>query len=81
LRLVPKGKLVVLGLVSATDPTLEDVDKLLTQIDAAAKVIDGDNLAISPATEFATGTISEADQRRKLALVVDVATRWWGFEM
>jgi len=28
-----------------------------------------------------TGKISEADQRRKLALVVDVATRWWGFEM
>jgi 5-methyltetrahydropteroyltriglutamate--homocysteine methyltransferase len=81
LRLVPKGKLVVLGLVSTTTSALEDVDKLLAQIDAAAKVIDGDNLAISPASGFATGTISEADQRRKLALVVDVATRWWGFEM
>jgi methionine synthase II (cobalamin-independent) len=81
LRLVPKGKLVVLGLVSATNSTLEDVDKLLTQVDAAAKVIDGDNLAISPASGFVSGKMSEADQRRKLALVVDVATRWWGFEM
>jgi 5-methyltetrahydropteroyltriglutamate--homocysteine methyltransferase len=81
LRLVPKGKLVVLGLVSATSSSLEDVDTLLAHIDAAAKVIDGDDLAISPATGFATGEISEAEQRRKLALVADVATRWWGFEM
>jgi len=82
LRLVPKGKLVVLGLVSATTSAMENVDTLLTQIDAAAKVIDGDNLGLSPATGFATAPqISEADQRRKLALVVDVATRWWGFEM
>src|SRR5262249_40861508 len=62
LRLVPKGKIVVLGLVSATNSTLEDVDKLLTQIDTAAKVIDGDHLAISPATGFATGKMSEAGQ-------------------
>src|SRR5262245_31493208 len=81
LRLVPKGKLVVLGLVSATTSALEDVDKLLAHIDAAAKLIDGDHLAISPVTGFATGNMSEADQRRKLALVADVATRWWGFEM
>jgi 5-methyltetrahydropteroyltriglutamate--homocysteine methyltransferase len=81
LRLVPKGKLVVLGLVSATNAALEDVDTLLARIDAAAKVIDGDSLAISPASGFVSGKMSEADQRRKLALVVDVATRWWGFEM
>jgi hypothetical protein len=53
----------------------------MSQIDAAAKFIDGDNLALGPATGFATSKISEADQRRKLALVADVATRWWGFEM
>jgi 5-methyltetrahydropteroyltriglutamate--homocysteine methyltransferase len=65
---------------------LEDVDKLMGQIDVAAKSIDGDNLALSPASGFATagksgGQLSEADQRRKLELVVDVATRWWGFAM
>jgi 5-methyltetrahydropteroyltriglutamate--homocysteine methyltransferase len=82
LRLVPKGKLVVLGLVNGTTAALENVDQLLAQIDVAAKLIDGDNLALSPATGFANaGTMSEADQRRKLALVVDAATRWWGFEM
>jgi len=86
LRLVPKDKLVVLGLVSATTAALEDVDKLMGQIDIAAKSIDGDSLALSPASGFATsgksgGQLSEADQRRKLELVVDAATRWWGFAM
>jgi 5-methyltetrahydropteroyltriglutamate--homocysteine methyltransferase len=85
LRLVPKGKLVVLGLVSATNPALEDVDKLMAQIDLAAKSIDGDNLALSPASGFAlagkVSQVSGADQRRKLELVADVATRWWGFAM
>jgi methionine synthase II (cobalamin-independent) len=86
LRLVPKGKLVVLGLLSATTSALEDVDKLMAQIDLAAKSIDGDNLALSPASGFATagkgnGQMSEAGQRRKLELVADVATRWWGFSM
>jgi 5-methyltetrahydropteroyltriglutamate--homocysteine methyltransferase len=82
LRLVPKDKIVVLGLVSATASALEDVDKLLGQIDLAAKSIDGDNLALSPVNGFAAGSeMSEAAQRRKLELVVDVATRWWGFAM
>ena len=86
LRLVPKGKLVVLGLVSATTSALEDADKLMAQLDLAAKLIDGDNLALSPASGFAaagksSGQMSEPDQRRKLELVADVATRWWGFEM
>jgi 5-methyltetrahydropteroyltriglutamate--homocysteine methyltransferase len=83
---VPKGKIAVLGLVSATTSALEDVDKLMSQIDLAAKSIDGDNLALSPASGFAMagqagGQMSEAGQRRKLDLVVDVATRWWGFAM
>jgi 5-methyltetrahydropteroyltriglutamate--homocysteine methyltransferase len=81
LRLVPKSKLVVLGLLSATTAAPENVDDVMSRIDAAAKFIDGDNLALSPAGGFATSKISEADQRRKLALVADVATRWWGFEM
>jgi methionine synthase II (cobalamin-independent) len=87
LRMVPKGKVVVLGLVSATTPTLEDVDALLARIDAAAKIIDGDALALSPSAGFAMAAsndasqLTEADQRRKLELVADVATRWWGFAM
>jgi 5-methyltetrahydropteroyltriglutamate--homocysteine methyltransferase len=81
LRFVPKGKIAVLGLVSAGASALEDVDKLMGQIDVAAKSIDGDNLALSPASGFARAGVTEADQRRKLELVVDVATRWWGFAM
>jgi methionine synthase II (cobalamin-independent) len=77
----------VLGLVSATTSTLEDVDVLMARIDAAAKVVDGDCLGLSPSAGFATSAsnaaqqMTEADQRRKLELVADVATRWWGFAM
>jgi 5-methyltetrahydropteroyltriglutamate--homocysteine methyltransferase len=87
LRMVPKGKVVVLGLVSTTTPTLEDVDVLMARIDAAAKITDGDNLALGPSAGFAMTAsneapqLTEADQRRKLELVADVATRWWGFAM
>lgn len=82
LRLVPKGKLVVLGLVSATKPALENIDDLMSWIDEGAKRMDGDDLALSPATGFVAGSaVSESDQRRKLELVAEVATRWWGFAM
>jgi 5-methyltetrahydropteroyltriglutamate--homocysteine methyltransferase len=82
LRLVPKGKLVVLGLISATKSTLENIDDLMSRIDAAARRMDGDDLALSPATGFVAGNdVSESDQRRKLELVAEVATRWWGFAM
>ena len=52
----------------------EDAD-----VDRAAKLIDGNDLALSTATGFSG--ISEVDQRRKLELIADVATRWWGFAM
>ena len=82
LRAVPKGKLVVLGLISAANPALEDIDDLMARIDRAAKIVDGDDLALSPAAGFGVANlISEADQRRKLELVAEVATRWWGFAM
>jgi 5-methyltetrahydropteroyltriglutamate--homocysteine methyltransferase len=82
LRLVPKGKLVVLGLVSATKSALENIDDLMAWIDQAAKRVAGDDLALSPAAGFVAGNeVSESDQRRKLELVAEVATRWWGFAM
>lgn len=80
LRLIPAGKVAVLGLIDAGQPSLEGVDDVMSWIDQAAKYIDGDNLALSPAYGFmATTGISEAEQRRKLELVADAATRWWGF--
>ena len=82
LRTIPKGKVAVLGLVSARKSALESVDELMSWIDHAAKLIDGTDLALSPATGFIAGDeMSEADQVRKLELVAEVATRWWGFEM
>jgi 5-methyltetrahydropteroyltriglutamate--homocysteine methyltransferase len=80
LRLVPTGKVAVLGLIDAAQPALESVDDVMSWIDQAAKCIDGDNLALSPAHGFiATKDVSEAEQRRKLELVADAAMRWWGF--
>jgi 5-methyltetrahydropteroyltriglutamate--homocysteine methyltransferase len=82
LRFVPKGKRVVLGLVSTKKPELESKDALKRRIDAAAKHIAIENLCISPQCGFASthhgNRITPDVQRRKLALVVEVAQEVWG---
>ena len=82
LRLVPKHKTVVLGLVSSKFPELESKDALKRRIDEASKFIDLDQLSISPQCGFAStapgNRISAADQRAKLSLVVEVANEVWG---
>jgi 5-methyltetrahydropteroyltriglutamate--homocysteine methyltransferase len=82
LRFVPKGKVVVLGLVSTKVPELETVEDLKRRIDAAAKVIPLEQLAISPQCGFASDVvgnlISEDDQQRKLERVVETARQVWG---
>jgi 5-methyltetrahydropteroyltriglutamate--homocysteine methyltransferase len=82
LRFVPKGKHVVLGLVSTKTPVLEDGDFLRRRIDEAAKVVDMAHLAISPQCGFAShqkGTgLTFAEQEAKLRLVVDTARAAWG---
>jgi 5-methyltetrahydropteroyltriglutamate--homocysteine methyltransferase len=82
LRYVPKGKIVVLGLVSTKVPALETVDDLKRRIDAAAKYVPLEQLALSPQCGFAsdaTGNlISEDDQKRKLERVVETARQIWG---
>ena len=82
LRLVPKHKTVVLGLVSSKFPELESKDALKRRIDEASKFIDLDQLSISPQCGFAStapgNRISAADQRAKLKLVVEVAKEVWG---
>lgn len=82
LRFVPKGKLVVLGLVSTKTPDLEKVDDLRRRIDAAAKHLPLDQLAISPQCGFASDVVGNLlgpdDQKRKLELVVDTARQVWG---
>jgi len=82
LRFVPKGKIVVLGLVSTKVPELETVDDLKQRIDRASKYIPLEQLAISPQCGFASDVvgnlISEDDQKRKLEVVVETARQVWG---
>ena len=82
LRFVPKGKTVVLGLISTKMPELESVDDLKRRIDEATKHLPLERLAISPQCGFASDVvgneISEDDQKRKLEVVVEVARQVWG---
>ncbi len=81
LRFVPKGKVVVLGLVSTKVPELESVEDLKRRIDEAAKYLPLDQLALSPQCGFASDVVgnlvSVDDQRRKLERVVEVACQVW----
>jgi 5-methyltetrahydropteroyltriglutamate--homocysteine methyltransferase len=82
LRFVPKGKAVVLGLVSSKTPPLEELDLLRRRVDEASRYIDLDRLALSPQCGFASSAagnpLSAADERAKLALVVEGARAIWG---
>ena len=82
LRLVPKHKSVVLGIVSTKTPELEEKDALKRRIDDAARLVDLDRLAVSPQCGFAsvdTGNpITPEAQEAKLRLVVDLAREVWG---
>jgi 5-methyltetrahydropteroyltriglutamate--homocysteine methyltransferase len=82
LRFVPKGKTVVLGLITTKAPKLEDEEELLRRIELASKYVPVENLAISTQCGFASAAsgnlISWDDMRRKLDLVVKMARRVWG---
>jgi 5-methyltetrahydropteroyltriglutamate--homocysteine methyltransferase len=81
LRFVPKGKTVVLGLVSSKVPQMEDPDDLAKRIDEASRYVPAENLALSPQCGFAStaegNLITEDRQWAKLKLVVDTARRLW----
>jgi 5-methyltetrahydropteroyltriglutamate--homocysteine methyltransferase len=81
LRFVPKGRGVVLGLISSKTPVLEDIETLKRRADEAARYIELDRLAISPQCGFASSVagnpLTEADQRAKLRLVVETAKAIW----
>jgi 5-methyltetrahydropteroyltriglutamate--homocysteine methyltransferase len=82
LRFVPRGKMVVLGLITSKKGALETKDNIKRRIDAASKYIDLDQLALSPQCGFAStllgNLLSEDQQFAKLALVVDIARDVWG---
>ena len=82
LRFVPKGRAVVLGLVSSKTPVLESRDDLKRRIDEASNHLPLAQLALSPQCGFAStvagNPITEDDEVRKLALIVEVAAQVWG---
>jgi len=82
LRYVPKGKRVILGLVSTKTPVLEKKDALKERIDAAAKHLALEQLGIGPQCGFSSGggggqALTADDTRRKLELVMEVARDVW----
>jgi len=81
LRHVRKDAVVVLGLVSTKVARLEPVDELRRRVDAAARYVPLERLAISPQCGFASDVvgnlIDEEDQRRKLERVVEAARKIW----
>jgi 5-methyltetrahydropteroyltriglutamate--homocysteine methyltransferase len=82
LRFLPTNKGAVLGLISTKTPALENADDLQRRIEEAGRYIGIDRLAIGPQCGFAStvagNPVSEADQRLKLSLAVEVATAVWG---
>jgi methionine synthase II (cobalamin-independent) len=82
LRFVPKGKQVVLGLITSKRPQLEDKDALKRRIDEAAKYIDLEQLSLSPQCGFASTSegnlLTEDEEFAKLRRVVEVAQDVWG---
>jgi 5-methyltetrahydropteroyltriglutamate--homocysteine methyltransferase len=81
LRLVPKDKGVVLGMVSSKTPQLESLDSLRRRAEEAAKYVDPARLALSPQCGFAStmggNPVTEADERAKLRLCVEAARAIW----
>jgi 5-methyltetrahydropteroyltriglutamate--homocysteine methyltransferase len=81
LRFLPKGKIIVLGLVSTKVAELESIDDLKRRIDDAGKHVPLDQIAISPQCGFSSDVvgnlISEDDQKRKLEVVVEAARQIW----
>ncbi len=80
LRLVPKDKVVVLGLVTTKSSDLEPVDELKRRIDQASRYLPVDQLALSPQCGFGgidSKVMSEEEMWRKLERIVETAAEVW----
>jgi 5-methyltetrahydropteroyltriglutamate--homocysteine methyltransferase len=82
LRFVPKGKTVVLGLVTTKSSELETKDELRRRIDEAARHVPLEQLCLSPQCGFSStvhgNEIMREAQANKLRLVIDTAREVWG---
>lgn len=82
LRFMPKDKGVVLGLISTKTASLESPDALKKRIEEASEYVEIERLGLSPQCGFSSNYLGNPvtieDEKRKLALVVDVAHSVWG---
>jgi len=82
LRFVPKGKTVVLGLVTSKSGRLESKDDIKRRIDQAAKYVPLEQLCLSPQCGFASteegNILAEDEQWAKLEMIVEIAQEVWG---
>ena len=82
LRLAPKGKTVVLGLVTTKLGQLEDRDTIKQRVEAASKFMDIERLCLSPQCGFASteegNILSEDEQWAKLRMIAEIAEEVWG---
>ncbi len=82
LREIPDDKTVVLGLVTTKSPRLEGAAALRTRVEEAARFVPLERLAVSPQCGFSTSIlgnrITVEDQKRKLAVLAEVAKEIWG---
>ncbi len=82
LRLLPKGKIVVLGLISSKSGGLESKDAIKRRIEQAAKFVDLERLCLSPQCGFASteegNILAEDEQWAKLGMIVELAQEVWG---
>jgi 5-methyltetrahydropteroyltriglutamate--homocysteine methyltransferase len=82
LRFLPKGKQVVLGVMTSKTGALESKDQLKRRIDEAAKFAPIDQLCLSPQCGFASteegNLLAEDEQWAKLGRCVEVAREVWG---
>ncbi len=81
LRFMPKGKTVVLGLITTKHHELETADQVIRRIEEASKYVALDDLTLSPQCGFAStaagNPLTVDDEKRKLELVVEVARKVW----
>jgi 5-methyltetrahydropteroyltriglutamate--homocysteine methyltransferase len=82
LRFVPKGKMVVLGLVTTKRGELEDKDALKRRIEEASEFVDIDQICLSPQCGFSStvegNLVTREQQEAKLRRIVEVAQEVWG---
>ncbi|MFZ1206846.1 MAG: 5-methyltetrahydropteroyltriglutamate--homocysteine S-methyltransferase, partial [Pseudolabrys sp.] len=82
LRMLPKDRVVVLGLVTTKSGRLEPKDEIRRRIEEAARYVSLDQLCLSPQCGFASteegNVLGEEEQWAKLRMIVELADEVWG---